>query len=187
MVTLKRQSAVTQAILRSQLQETVIAALSLCWSVSIKVVLLVLIIKSYFTTGTVLRFGQLSPGHLLLLAHTPKVKGQTTTQIFETIKELYNVDISNSLVSRVTDNILEDITAWQNRPLNSIYPIVYLDCIVIKVRQDKQIINNAIYLALGVNLDGKKELLGMWLSENEGANFWGAFSLNYKTVEYKTS
>lgn len=99
-------------------------------------------------------------------------KGQTTTQIFETIKELYNVDISNSLVSRVTDNILEDITAWQNRPLNSIYPIVYLDCIVIKVRQDKQIINNAIYLALGVNLDGKKELLGMWLSENEGANFW---------------
>ncbi|WP_350588650.1 transposase, partial [Psychrobacter sp. 78a-MNA-CIBAN-0178] len=65
-----------------------------------------------------------------------------------------------------------DITAWQNRPLNSVYPIVYLDCIVVKIRQDKQIINKAIYLALGVNLNGKKELLGMWLSENEGAKFW---------------
>nr|WP_276509895.1 transposase [Psychrobacter cibarius] len=83
-------------------------------------------------------------------------KGQTTAEIVETIKELYDVDISSSLVSRVTDNILEDITAWQNRPLSSVYPIVYLDCIVVKVRQDKQIINKAIYLALGVGLDGKK-------------------------------
>ncbi|MFK3869457.1 transposase [Psychrobacter faecalis] len=83
-------------------------------------------------------------------------KGQTTTEIVESIKELYDVDISSSLVSRVTDNILDDITAWQNRPLSSIYPIVYLDCIVVKVRQDKQIINKAIYLALGVALDGKK-------------------------------
>lgn len=99
-------------------------------------------------------------------------KGQTTTEIVETIKELYDVDISSTLVSRVTDNILDDITAWQNRPLSSIYPIVYLDCIVVKIRQDKQIINKAIYLALGVNLNGKKELLGMWLSENEGAKFW---------------
>ncbi|MAV49361.1 MAG: IS256 family transposase, partial [Hyphomonadaceae bacterium] len=99
-------------------------------------------------------------------------KGQTTTEIVETIKDIYDVDISSSLVSRVTDNILDDITAWQNRPLSSVYPIVYLDCIVVKVRQDKQIINKAIYLALGVGLDGKKELLGMWLSENEGAKFW---------------
>ena len=99
-------------------------------------------------------------------------KGQTTTEIVETIKDIYDVDISSSLVSRVTDNILDDITAWQNRPLSSVYPIVYLDCIVVKVRQDKQIINKAIYLALGVALDGKKELLGMWLSENEGAKFW---------------
>ncbi|WP_201617664.1 transposase, partial [Psychrobacter immobilis] len=62
-------------------------------------------------------------------------KGQTTTEIVETIKDIYDVDISSSLVSRVTDNILEDITAWQNRPLNSVYPIVYLDCIVVKIRQ----------------------------------------------------
>jgi putative transposase len=99
-------------------------------------------------------------------------KGQTTTEIVETIKDIYDVDISSSLVSRVTDKLLDDITAWQNRPLSSIYPIVYLDCIVVKIRQDKQIINKAIYLALGVNLNGKKELLGMWLSENEGAKFW---------------
>lgn len=98
-------------------------------------------------------------------------KGQTTTEIVESIKELYDVDISGSLVSRVTDNILDDITAWQNQPLSSVYPIVYLGCIVVKIRQDKQIINKAIYLALGVNLNGKKELLGMWLSENEGAKF----------------
>ena len=99
-------------------------------------------------------------------------KGQTTTEIVESIKDIYDVDISTSLVSRVTDNIIDDITAWQNRPLSSLYPIVYLDCIVVKIRQDKQIINKAIYLALGVNLEGKKELLGMWLSENEGAKFW---------------
>ncbi|MGP5649540.1 IS256 family transposase [Psychrobacter celer] len=99
-------------------------------------------------------------------------KGQTTTEIVESIKDIYDVDISSSLVSRVTDNILDDITAWQNRPLSSLYPIVYLDCIVVKIRQDKQIINKAIYLALGVNLEGKKELLGMWVSENEGAKFW---------------
>ena len=99
-------------------------------------------------------------------------KGQTTTEIVESIKDIYDVDISTSLVSRVTDNIIDDITAWQNRPLSSLYPIVYLDCIVVKIRQDKQIINKAIYLALGVNLEGKKELLGMWVSENEGAKFW---------------
>ena len=99
-------------------------------------------------------------------------KGQTTTEIVESIKDIYDVNISTSLVSRVTDNIIDDITAWQNRPLSSLYPIVYLDCIVVKVRQDKQIMNKAIYLALGVNLEGKKELLGMWVSENEGAKFW---------------
>lgn len=99
-------------------------------------------------------------------------KGQTTAEIVDTIKDIYDVDISDTLVSKVTDNILDDITAWQNRPLASLYPIVYLDCIVVKVREDKHIINKAIYLALGVNLEGKKELLGMWISKNEGAKFW---------------
>lgn len=99
-------------------------------------------------------------------------KGQTTSEIVETIKDIYDVNISDTLVSTVTDNIMDDITAWQNRPLASLYPIVYFDCIVVKVREDKQIINKAIYLALGVNLEGKKELLGMWISQNEGAKFW---------------
>jgi len=61
---------------------------------------------------------------------------------------------------------------WQSRPLDAVYPIVYLDCIVLKSRQDNRVINKAIYLALGVNLDGQKELLGLWISENEGAKFW---------------
>lgn len=68
--------------------------------------------------------------------------------------------------------MIEKVDEWQSRPLDAVYPIVYLDCIVVKVRQDKRVINKAIYLALGVNLEGHKELLGMWLSENEGAKFW---------------
>ncbi len=67
---------------------------------------------------------------------------------------------------------MERVTEWQNRPLDSVYPIVYLDCIFLKIRQDKRVINKAIYLALCVNLEGHKELLGMWISENEGAKFW---------------
>lgn len=99
-------------------------------------------------------------------------KGQSTAEIADTIREIYGVDVSDSVISRVTDTILPDIIAWQNRPLDAVYPIVYLDCIVVKIRQDNRIINKAIYLALGINLQGKKELLGMWLSENEGAKFW---------------
>ena len=68
--------------------------------------------------------------------------------------------------------MIERIVEWQSRLLDAIYPIVYLDCIVVKIRQDKPVINKAVYLALGVNLEGHKELLGMWLSENEGAKFW---------------
>jgi len=64
------------------------------------------------------------------------------------------------------------VIEWQNRPLDSIYPIVYLDCIVVKVRQDNSVINKAVFLALGINLEGHKELLGMWIAENEGAKFW---------------
>ena len=72
----------------------------------------------------------------------------------------------------VTDHVLEEVQQWQSRPLDEIYPIVYLDCIVVKIRQDKRVINKAIYLALGINMEGHKELLGLWISENEGAKFW---------------
>ena len=72
----------------------------------------------------------------------------------------------------MTNAVLEQVVQWQNRPLDAIYPILYLDCIHIKIRHEKRVINKAIYLALGVNLQGQKELLGLWVSENEGAKFW---------------
>jgi transposase-like protein len=99
-------------------------------------------------------------------------KGMTTREIVATFKEMYDADISASLISKVTDAVLEQVVEWQSRPLDAVYPIVYLDCIVVKVRQNKQVINKAIYLALGVNIEGQKELLGMWMSETEGAKFW---------------
>ena len=99
-------------------------------------------------------------------------KGMTTREIVDTFKEMYDADISPTLISRVTNAVIEEIIEWQARPLDSVYPIVYLDCLVVKIRQDKHVINKAIYLALGVNIEGHKELLGMWISENEGAKFW---------------
>jgi len=99
-------------------------------------------------------------------------KGMTTREIVATFREMYDADVSASLISKVTDAVIEQVIEWQSRPLDAVYPIVYLDCIVVKVRQDKQVINKAIYLALGINMEGQKELLGMWLSENEGAKFW---------------
>ena len=99
-------------------------------------------------------------------------KGMTTREIAATFKEMYDAEISPTLISRVTDAVLERVVEWQSRPLEAVYPIVYLDCIVVKIRQDKRVINKAIYLALGVNLSGHKELLGLWLAETEGAKFW---------------
>jgi transposase-like protein len=99
-------------------------------------------------------------------------QGMTTREIVETFKEMYDAEISPTLISNVTNAVIEQVVEWQSRPLDAIYPIVYLDCIVLKIRQDKQVINKAIYLALGVNLEGHKELLGLWISENEGAKFW---------------
>ncbi len=99
-------------------------------------------------------------------------RGMSTRDIQEQLKDLYAVDVSPTLISQVTNEIIEEVKAWQSRPLDKIYPIVYLDALVIKVRVDKRIINKAFYLALGVNLDGQKELLGIWISQNEGAKFW---------------
>jgi len=99
-------------------------------------------------------------------------QGMSVREVVTTFKEMYNADVSPSLISKVTDAVIEQVTEWQARPLDAVYPIVYLDCIVLKIRQDKRVINKAVYLALGVNMEGHKELLGMWLSENEGAKFW---------------
>ncbi len=99
-------------------------------------------------------------------------KGLTTREIVDAFKEMYDADVSATLISKVTDRVLEQVTAWQSRPLDTVYPIVYLDCIVLKIREGMRVVNKAIYLALGVNMDGHKDLLGLWMSENEGAKFW---------------
>lgn len=99
-------------------------------------------------------------------------KGMSTRDIVAAFEEMYGADISAGLVSQVTNSVMEKVIEWQSRPLDPVYPIVYMDCIVLKIRQDKRVINKAIYLALGVNIEGHKELLGMWISENEGAKFW---------------
>jgi len=99
-------------------------------------------------------------------------KGMSTRDITATFQEMYGAEISAGLVSQVTNSVMEQVVEWQSRPLEAVYPIVYLDCLVLKIRQDKRVINKSIYLALGVNIEGHKELLGMWISENEGSKFW---------------
>ncbi|MCC4109102.1 IS256 family transposase [Serratia ureilytica] len=99
-------------------------------------------------------------------------KGVTTREIVATFKEMYNADVSPTLISKVTDAVKEQVAEWQNRQLDALYPIVYMDSIVVKVRQNGSVINKAVFLALGINTEGQKELLGMWLAENEGAKFW---------------
>ncbi|NLR17279.1 IS256 family transposase [Pseudoalteromonas peptidolytica] len=99
-------------------------------------------------------------------------QGMSTREIVSAFDEWYGAEISPTLVSRVTNAVIEQVIEWQSRPLDAIYPIVYLDCIVVKVRQDKRVINKSIFLALGINTEGHKELMGMWIAENEGAKFW---------------
>ncbi len=99
-------------------------------------------------------------------------RGMTTRDIQAHLEDMYGVEVSPSLISQVTQAVKEEVILWQNRPLDEIYPVVYLDAIRIKVRQDSRVINKAVYLAIGINLDGIKEVLGMWTSETEGAKFW---------------
>lgn len=99
-------------------------------------------------------------------------KGMTTRDIASTFKEMYDVDVSHTLISKVTEAVMDEVTAWQARPLDEVYPIIYLDCIVVKCHQDKRVINKSIYIALAINLAGQKELLGLWIAENEGSKFW---------------
>jgi putative transposase len=100
-----------------------------------------------------------------------KARRRITKQQNEGVQN-YSAEVSATLISNVTNAVIDRVTEWQSRPLDAIYPIVYLDCIVLKIHQDKQVINKAVYLGLDVNMDGHKELLGLWLSENEGAKFW---------------
>lgn len=99
-------------------------------------------------------------------------KGMTTRDIESHMKEIYGIDVSPTLVSKITDRIMPLLTEWQSRPLESIYPIVYLDAIHFKVRQDNRIINKAAYSVIGINTHGHKDVLGIWIGENESASFW---------------
>lgn len=101
-------------------------------------------------------------------------RGMTTRDIVATFKEMYGADVSATLVSKVTESVLAKVTEWRARPLDECYPIVYLDGISVKVRQDntKQVVRKTMYVALGINMEGKKECLGLWLSENESSKFW---------------
>jgi transposase-like protein len=100
-------------------------------------------------------------------------KGMTTRDIQEIVHELYGVDVSATLVSEITADLDAEVRAWRTRPLDSVWPIVYFDGIVVHVRgANGRVSKHTIYVALGVNLEGHKELLGLWLSENEGAKFW---------------
>ncbi len=99
-------------------------------------------------------------------------KGMSNSDIEAQLNELYGFNVSTSTISIVTDKITNDIIAWQNRPLESIYLVVWMDAIVFKVRENSRVVNKAIYLAVGLRKDGLKEVMGMWLGKNESAAFW---------------
>jgi putative transposase len=99
-------------------------------------------------------------------------RGMTTREIQGHLEEIYQVEVSPTLISNVTDAVIEEVKAWQTRPLDAIYPIVYLDALVVKMRADGRVENRAVYVAIGISMEGQKEVLGLWTSANEGAKFW---------------
>lgn len=99
-------------------------------------------------------------------------KGMSNADIEAQLHEIYDFQVSTSTISKITDKITDDIIAWQNRPLESVYLIVWMDGIVFKVRENSKVINKTIYIAVGLKLDGRKEVLGLWLGKNESASFW---------------
>jgi putative transposase len=99
-------------------------------------------------------------------------RGMTTREIQGHLTEMYGVDVSPTLISEVTDGVMEEVKAWQNRPLEPVYGIVYLDALYVKMRHEGRVENRAVYVAIGIGLDGQKDVLGLWSSSNEGAKFW---------------
>ena len=99
-------------------------------------------------------------------------RGMSTREIVGHLRELYGIEVSPDLISTVTDAVLEEVAAWQARPLEPVYPIVFFDALRIKVRDEGVVRNKAVHIALGVRADGSKEILGLWLEQNEGAKFW---------------
>ena len=107
-------------------------------------------------------------------------KGMSQRDIEDNLREIYGADIPQTLISKITDKILPEVNEWQNRPLESVYPVIYFDGIVFKSRKDNAIINKCVYSVLGINMDGQKEILGIWISENEGASFWTSICSDLK-------
>jgi putative transposase len=99
-------------------------------------------------------------------------RGLTVREIQGHLAEIYGTEVSPDLISKITDTVLEDVKAWQTRPLEAVYAIVYLDCLVVKIRDGQAVRNHACYLAIGVNLDGERDVLGIWFQRSEGAKFW---------------
>ena len=99
-------------------------------------------------------------------------RGMTTRDIQGHLMEIYGVEVSPDLISDVTNSVIDDVREWQNRPLDNIYPVVFLDALVVKGRTDGKVINKSVYTAIGINMQGNKEVLGLWISETEGAKFW---------------
>ena len=99
-------------------------------------------------------------------------KGMSNSDIEEQIKEVYNFEVSTSTTSRIIQKIIDDIVVWQNRPLEPVYLIVWMEGIVLKVRENSKVINKTVYIAVGLRRDGKKEVMGLWLGKNESAAFW---------------
>src|SRR5919202_1399573 len=95
-----------------------------------------------------------------------------TRQIVGHLRELYGIDVSPDLISAVTDAVLEEVAAWQARPLETVYPLIFFDALRVKIRDEGLVRNKAVHIALGVRADGSKEILGLWLEQNEGAKFW---------------
>lgn len=99
-------------------------------------------------------------------------RGMSTRDIHDQIKDLYGIDVSAEMVSKITERIVPEIREWQNRPLNAIYPFVFMDAIHYKIREDGHILNRAAYVVIGVGIDGIKDILGIWIGENESSKFW---------------
>lgn len=99
-------------------------------------------------------------------------RGMTVREIQDHLYEIYGTDVSPDLISQVTDSVMEEVNAWTARPLDSVYPILFLDCIFVKARDNHMVISKAVYMAVGVNQEGHKEVLGIWIAKTEGAKFW---------------
>lgn len=99
-------------------------------------------------------------------------RGMTTREIQGHLEEIYSVEVSPTLISEVTEAVYEEVRQWQNRPLDALYPIVYLDALMVKMRHEGRVTNRAVHVAIAINLEGEKEVLGLWTTANEGAKFW---------------